>query len=697
MASRDVRWCTNWCTGACHAPHAPRSDEGSRALADAGSCPGNCAGMEEATGAPSSFTAYFRGGCGLPVATGVRSLTRPPSPLTMLFSRHTRRREFITLLGGAVVAWPVAARAQQTPPPPHGERGTFFVSAAGNDANDGRSEATPWKTIGKVNSSFWAPGDRIRFRAGDKFDGNVWLHPGNLPSRGDQNNRMIVETYFTVIGGPLAEINPTFGGETGMVHVDRVGGVTVQNLKLTAPDITKMPRGGVLINNNSAQRVGGITVQRCDISGIRHGEATGYFGGEVFVEGYPGTGGIENVLIQNNNLHGRDGPTSRDDLGTGGFGNGRNVFNMVHRGNLCYHIGGSSMLPTISPTQQGYPPMGDGLDFNGVQGGLSEFNIIHDNAWNYTNPGGGPCAILTANAANITVQFNEGYNIQPANPIQAADFVGLDLDNSTEKSVAQFNYMHDNYNSGIMLFSNGAADWNNNTLRKNLCVNNCKSGQYGFGEITIGIPGGNPTIQVDDNVTYNDRIYHGQPYQNLDQGSPGISMNAEGTFGGTIQRNTNIMSQDIYGLWSPLNARKNTSGWNPAVTISDNQWLGRNGGFALWWGQMMYNDLGSWQAASGRGPNIAVAGAGPNVFVTYQLALSSADRTVAANALAAITTISGIDIVEPRASALRTRLLAGDSPVTLPEFIALGFALTRMDTAASNALLVRIKAIVLAV
>jgi hypothetical protein len=477
-----------------------------------------------------------------------------------------------------------------------------------------------------------------------------------------------------------------------------------------------MPRGGVLINNNSAQRTGGVTVQRCDISGIRYGEVNGTQGGQVFTEGYPGTGGIENILVEGNILHGRDGLASRDDTGIASFGNGRNIFNMIQRGNLCYHIGGSSMLPVINPTQQGYPPMGDGLDFDGVEGGLSEFNIIHDNAWNYTNQGGGPCAILTAKTSNVVLQFNEGYNVQPSDATKAgwratnnaaADFVGLDLDNSSTNCTAQFNYMHDNFNSGIMLFANeDGGPWDNCTLRKNLCVNNCKQGNYGFGEIAITInTGSNPTVHVDDNTTYNDRVYDGQQYGNVSQGSSGVSFGGEGNVQGTLLRNLQVMSVDAFSNWFPVNGRKNRTDWAPSIDIFANRWVLRSNyaSVIFFWGHSFFQHwdqsdaftMQEWQTASGKGPNTISTGS-PNVFATYALALTDGERGIATNALAAITALEGIDIVGPRADALRTRLLAGDSPVTLPEFIALGFALVRMGTADSANMLARTKTLVLA-
>ena len=44
---------------------------------------------------------------------------------------------------------------------------TFYVdSARGNDAGSGLTPEAPWKTLTKVNSTVFQPGDRILFKSG---------------------------------------------------------------------------------------------------------------------------------------------------------------------------------------------------------------------------------------------------------------------------------------------------------------------------------------------------------------------------------------------------------------------------------------------------------------------------------------------------------------------------------------------------
>src|SRR5215204_1508003 len=97
-------------------------------LADAGSGPGNCAGMEETTGAPSSFAALSPRRLRASSRDGGGVVNRPPSPLTMLLSRHTRRRELLTLLcggGAGIFGLQIEASAQT---PTTARRVAFVVS-----------------------------------------------------------------------------------------------------------------------------------------------------------------------------------------------------------------------------------------------------------------------------------------------------------------------------------------------------------------------------------------------------------------------------------------------------------------------------------------------------------------------------------------------------------------------------------------
>lgn len=58
---------------------------------------------------------------------------------------------------------------------------TYYMAADGNDAATGKTTATAWKTLNKVNSQVFNTGDSILFRKGDTFNGKLLVkHTANL-------------------------------------------------------------------------------------------------------------------------------------------------------------------------------------------------------------------------------------------------------------------------------------------------------------------------------------------------------------------------------------------------------------------------------------------------------------------------------------------------------------------------------------
>ncbi len=62
--------------------------------------------------------------------------------------------------------------------------GNHYLASTGNDSNTGTSSVSPWKTITKLNTITYSPGDTVFFHSGDTFRGAVLVNQsGNLASK----------------------------------------------------------------------------------------------------------------------------------------------------------------------------------------------------------------------------------------------------------------------------------------------------------------------------------------------------------------------------------------------------------------------------------------------------------------------------------------------------------------------------------
>jgi ABC-type uncharacterized transport system substrate-binding protein len=183
-------------------------------------------------------------------------MIRPSSPLTMLLSRHTRRREFITLLGGAAAAWPIAARAQQS----GGEKRIGVLLGIAEDDPEAKARITAF--LQGLNTGGWKEGHNVRieyrFAAGsvDRVEDYaaelVQMAPdlifaNSAPAvaalRAQTRTIPIVfaQVADPVHAGLVASLARPGGNITGFTQFEpSIGGKWVETLKEIAPSITRL-------------------------------------------------------------------------------------------------------------------------------------------------------------------------------------------------------------------------------------------------------------------------------------------------------------------------------------------------------------------------------------------------------------------------------------------------------------------------
>jgi len=98
----------------------------------------------------------------------------------------------LVLLGGSLAgSWAPASAAGTT----------YFLSADGNDDNDGTSLGTPWQSLLKLNNTVLKAGDSVSFRRGDTWTGGVVINQSGTADAAITLNSYGAGSAPTVTGG----------------------------------------------------------------------------------------------------------------------------------------------------------------------------------------------------------------------------------------------------------------------------------------------------------------------------------------------------------------------------------------------------------------------------------------------------------------------------------------------------------------
>lgn len=341
---------------------------------------------------------------------------------------------------------------------------TYYVdSVSGSDANTGTAATRAWKTLDRVNRQTFLAGDKLSFKAGTSYSGQ--LQPrGSGAVIGGTPAPIIVGRYGR---GP----NPRLDGEgrfRDTLLLRNVEYWEVQDLEITNLATNREPwRTGVHLSADGSGTLHHIYLRRLFVHDVNGDLAKEREGCGIFFESRGGNQShFDDLLIENCHVvrTDRNGICQRTS-------NRSRSLHVVIRGNRLEDIGG------------------DGIKIWGSNGALVEHNVLHGGRMRCEDYAAG---IWPFDADDTVIQFNEVSGMKGTR-----DGEGFDSDYLCRRSVFQYNYSHDNDGGFILVCAPGNSYSADAVIRYNISQNDGTNSSrvFHFG-------GGSSNTQVYNNTIY---------------------------------------------------------------------------------------------------------------------------------------------------------------------------------------------------
>lgn len=349
---------------------------------------------------------------------------------------------------------------------------TYHVDGeAGDDEQAGKTPRTAWKSLDRVNRQVYQPGDRILFKAGTRYHGQ--LRPRGSGEVVDGQPRVIkIGSYGD---GPRPRIDG--GGRVlDAVLLRNIEYWEVADLEVTNQGIEREPwRTGVRIVADGCGKLRHIHLKNLYVHDVNGDLRKSHEGCGIYFESRGGNRShFDDLLIEKCHLQrtDRNGICQRRSRGA------ERSLGVVIRRNLLEDIGG------------------DGIKTWGSNGALIEHNVLRGGRTRCKDYAAG---IWPWDCDDTIIQFNEVSGM-----VGTKDGQAFDSDYRCRRSVFQYNYSHDNDGGFMLICSPGNSYCTDTVIRYNISQNDGGSSArvFHFG-------GGSRNTRI-----YNNTIYVG-PEQNL--------------------------------------------------------------------------------------------------------------------------------------------------------------------------------------